>query len=70
VQLASKCAEMCKRLAANQIDLIVPDVMLPKGNELDLCRDLRSKRWNAPIMLRASSERLGQLLQHGLPLRR
>jgi CheY-like chemotaxis protein len=51
VQLAPKCTEMRKRLAAKQIDLIVPDVMLLKGNELDLCRDLRSKRWNVPIML-------------------
>jgi len=38
---------MRKRLAANQIELIAADVMLPKGNELDLCRDPRSKRWNA-----------------------
>ena len=51
VQLASRCAEVRERIATNQIDLIVLDVMLPDGSGLDLCRDLRSKRSNVPIIL-------------------
>jgi two-component system phosphate regulon response regulator OmpR len=51
VQLASKCAEVRERIATNQIDLIVLDVMLPDGSGLDLCRDLRSRRSSVPIIL-------------------
>lgn len=51
VQLACKCAEVRERITTNQIDLIVLDVMLPDGSGLDLCRDLRSKRSNIPIIL-------------------
>lgn len=51
VQLASRCMEVHERIATSQIDLIVLDVMLPDGSGLDLCRDLRSKRSNVPIIL-------------------
>lgn len=51
VQLASKCAEVRERIATNQIDLIVLDVMLPDGSGLDLCRDLRAERSIIPIIL-------------------
>ena len=51
VQLASRCAEVRERIATNQIDLIVLDVMLPDGSGLDLCRDLRSMRSRIPIIL-------------------
>jgi DNA-binding response OmpR family regulator len=51
VQLASKCAEVRERIATNQIDLIVLDVMLPDGSGLDLCRDLRAKGSRIPIIL-------------------
>ncbi|KYK43085.1 DNA-binding response regulator [Bradyrhizobium liaoningense] len=51
VQLASRCAEVRERIATNQIDLIVLDVMLPDGSGLDLCRDLRSARSRIPIIL-------------------
>jgi two-component system phosphate regulon response regulator OmpR len=51
VQLASRCSEVHERIATSQIDLIVLDVMLPDGSGLDLCRDLRSKRSNVPIIL-------------------
>ena len=51
VQLASKCAEVRERIATNQIDLIVLDVMLPDGSGLDLCRDLRAMRSKIPIIL-------------------
>lgn len=51
VQLASRCVEVHERIATNQIDLIVLDVMLPDGSGLDLCRDLRSTRSRIPIIL-------------------
>jgi two-component system phosphate regulon response regulator OmpR len=51
VQLASKCAEVRERIATNQIDLIVLDVMLPDGSGLDFCRDLRTMRSKVPIIL-------------------
>lgn len=51
VLLASKCAEVHERIATNQIDLIVLDVMLPDGSGLDLCRDLRAARSTIPIIL-------------------
>jgi DNA-binding response OmpR family regulator len=51
VQLASKCVEVRQRLATHQIDIIVLDVMLPDGSGLDLCRDLRAKQLNIPIIL-------------------
>jgi two-component system phosphate regulon response regulator OmpR len=51
VQLASKCADVHERIATNQIDIIILDVMLPDGSGLDLCRDLRASRSNIPIIL-------------------
>jgi DNA-binding response OmpR family regulator len=51
VQLASKCVEVRDRIATNQIDLIVLDVMLPDGSGLDLCRDLRAMGSTIPIIL-------------------
>lgn len=51
VSLAATCAELHERLATQGIDLIVLDVMLPDGSGLDLCRDLRAKRSNVPIIL-------------------
>lgn len=51
VLLASNCAEMHERLATNQINLIVLDVMLPDGSGLDICRDLRAARSSVPIIL-------------------
>jgi two-component system phosphate regulon response regulator OmpR len=51
VLLASKCAEVHEKIATNQVDLIVLDVMLPDGSGLDLCRDLRAAKSNLPIIL-------------------
>lgn len=51
VLLASKCVEVRERLATHQIDIIVLDVMLPDGSGLDLCRDLRARQSNIPIIL-------------------
>ena len=51
VLLALSCAELRERLAADDIDLIVLDVMLPDGSGLDTCRDLRAERNTVPIIL-------------------
>jgi len=51
VLLAASCHELHERLATHQVDLIVLDVMLPDGSGLDLCRDLRARRSNVPIIL-------------------
>ncbi len=51
VLLASSCGELRERIATNQIDLIVLDVMLPDGSGIDACRDLRAKRNTIPIIL-------------------
>jgi two-component system OmpR family response regulator len=51
VLLASSCGELRERIATNQIDLVVLDVMLPDGSGLDACRDLRAERNTIPIIL-------------------
>jgi two-component system phosphate regulon response regulator OmpR len=51
VLLAATCRELNDRLATHHIDLIVLDVMLPDGSGLDVCRDLRARRANVPIIL-------------------
>src|SRR5699024_8902180 len=38
---ASSCAEARRRIAAVRPDVAVLDVMLPDGNGIDLCRDIR-----------------------------
>jgi len=51
-------------LALNEnFDLIVLDVMLPKKNGLDVCRDLRQKKITTPIlMLTARGETIDKVL--------
>ena len=51
-------------LAANEnFDLIILDVMLPKKNGYDVCRDLRQKRIATPIlMLTARGETIDKVL--------
>src|SRR5438874_3418666 len=51
-------------LAAGQaFDLIILDVMLPKKNGYDVCRDLRQKGVNTPIlMLTAKGETIDKVL--------
>ena len=51
VLLAASCGELRERIAADQIDLVVLDVMLPDGSGLDACRDLRARRNTVPIIL-------------------
>src|SRR5699024_3496998 len=41
---ASSCAEARRRIAAVRPDVAVLDVMLPDGNGIDLCRDIRQSR--------------------------
>ena len=40
--------------AVNQCDLVLLDIMLPKYNGLDLCRELRQQQAHLPIMLLTS----------------
>ncbi len=48
---------------AEKFDLIVLDVMLPKKNGYDVCRDLRQKGVNTPIlMLTAKGETIDKVL--------
>jgi two-component system alkaline phosphatase synthesis response regulator PhoP len=48
---------------AESFDLIILDVMLPKKNGLDICRDLRSKNITTPIlMLTAKGETIDKVL--------
>lgn len=49
--------------AENNFDLIILDVMLPRKNGLDVCRDLRQQKINTPIlMLTARGETIDKVL--------
>ncbi|WP_018184889.1 response regulator [Kaistia granuli] len=51
VSLAADKRELEEKLATQQIDLIVLDVMLPDGSGLDICRQLRDRRPQIPVIL-------------------
>jgi two-component system OmpR family response regulator len=51
VTLAADKRELEEKLATQQIDLIVLDVMLPDGSGLDICRQMRERRPHIPIIL-------------------
>ncbi len=51
VQLAASRQELEEALTTHGVDLMVLDVMLPDGSGLDICRDLRARRSNVPIIL-------------------
>ncbi|WEK51441.1 MAG: response regulator [Candidatus Kaistia colombiensis] len=51
VALAADKRELEEKLATQQIDLIVLDVMLPDGSGLDICRQLRDRKPHIPIIL-------------------
>ena len=51
VQLASRCAEVRERIATNQIDLIVLDVIGCPMDPGSSFRHLRSKRSTIPMIL-------------------
>ena len=59
---ASAGPEMWRLLAANHIDLVVLDVMLPGVSGLDLCRELRQKSDIPIVMLSARGEELDRVL--------
>jgi DNA-binding response OmpR family regulator len=62
--LAENGSEAIRLAALHPIELIVLDVMMPKVNGLEVCRDIRQER-NVPIiMLSAKSEDLDKI--HGL----
>lgn len=51
VHLASDQRTMKDALSANEMSLIVLDVMLPDGSGLDICRDLRREGSEVPVIL-------------------
>ncbi len=51
VTLAADRRELEEKLATQQIDLIVLDVMLPDGSGLDICRQLRDRKPHIPVIL-------------------
>jgi DNA-binding response OmpR family regulator len=51
VLVAASRRELEERLATQQVDLVVLDVLLPDGSGLDMCRDLRARRSSVPIIL-------------------
>ncbi|TMV76372.1 response regulator, partial [Thioclava sp. BHET1] len=51
VTTAADRRECEQRLAAAEFDLLVLDILLPDGSGLDLCRDMRQRRPNLPIIL-------------------
>ena len=63
VESASDGKEGFEKALAGGYDLIVLDVMLPKKNGYDICRDLRQKGIETPIlMLTAKGETLDKVL--------
>src|SRR5436190_9958616 len=52
-----------ERAVAGNFDLIILDVMLPKKNGYDVCRDLRQRGINTPVlMLTAKGETIDKVL--------
>lgn len=51
VTTAGSRREMEERLASNNIDLIVLDVMLPDASGFDICRDFAKRQPHVPIIL-------------------
>lgn len=51
VALAATSRQLNEKLQTGKYDLIVLDVMLPDCSGLDVCRDLRARKVNIPIIL-------------------
>ena len=51
VSLAASRREFEQKLSVGQFDILVLDVMLPDGSGLDICRTLRERRSNLPVIL-------------------
>lgn len=49
--LAANRRELLERLKVGRIDLVVLDIMLPDGNGLEICRELRASSPRLPILL-------------------
>lgn len=63
LQVASDGEEGFARASAGNFDLIILDVMLPKKNGFDVCRDLRQKNVTTPVlMLTAKGETIDKVL--------
>ncbi|MEP6924620.1 MAG: response regulator transcription factor [Pyrinomonadaceae bacterium] len=63
VEIASDGESGLRLATENSSDLIVLDVMLPRKNGLDVCRDLRQRKITTPIlMLTARSETIDKVL--------
>jgi two-component system alkaline phosphatase synthesis response regulator PhoP len=63
VQAAADGEKGLAMAATGRFDLIVLDIMLPKKNGYDVCRDLRQKGINTPVlMLTAKGETIDKVL--------
>lgn len=63
VEAATDGARGYELAASENFDLIILDVMLPKKNGYDVCRDLRRKSINTPVlMLTAKGETIDKVL--------
>ncbi|MFP4510496.1 MAG: response regulator transcription factor [Spirochaetaceae bacterium] len=62
-----RSGEVLDMLSTQAFDAIVLDVMLPDGNGFDLCRDIRARGYQLPILfLTARSEDVDEVLGLGL----
>lgn len=51
VSLAGSRREFLERVSTDRLDIVVLDVLLPDGSELDLCRYLRQRMPQVPVIL-------------------
>ena len=49
VEVLPRAADAVRKITSVRPDLVVLDIMLPDGNGLDLCRELR-RSWNGPVL--------------------
>lgn len=62
-----RCGEVLDMLSAQAFDAVILDVMLPDGSGFDLCRDIRARGYQLPILfLTARSEDVDEVLGLGL----
>lgn len=51
VDVAADGDEALYKVEINDYDIVILDVMLPKRDGFEVCRELRQKRWHRPILL-------------------